>query len=91
VTVWNEIVAELGGLAGRTVHNVSPPPRRFKVRNADPLVVEELHGDLVLEEGDPDFEVEEALKTTRPAAGDLVLVDTDAHGDYVARGRIADG
>lgn len=107
VSVFDELADEIRGIAREQAVNAVKPPRRFKVRRLDPLLLEEVNGDLVLEDGDPDFEIDERLKpgahTTCPAGtghrnegslpqlGDIVIVEQDRHGDYVARGLVKGG
>lgn len=47
---------------------------RFTVTHVAPLRLAQLHGELVLEEGDPDFSIGKALVAAGPVAGDIVWV-----------------
>lgn len=64
---------------------------RFKVVQGAPLVIEQIHGNLILEEGDPDFEIADAVDTAAPVKGDMVLVHQGADGDWVATGVVKRG
>lgn len=87
-TSYDELADRIRALARREAHAVSPPVQRFKVTSGNPLVVEEVHGDLVLEEGDPDVEIDRAVLATRPAVGDLVRVHHDGN-DWIIAGVVA--
>lgn len=77
-TVYDELADRIRSLVHRTVESRGGGGvQRFKVISANPLVVEQLAGDLVLEEGDPDVEVVGALLAARPSIGDTVLVHAD--------------
>lgn len=80
-----QTASKLEQLAGRlrqlvldTQHNYGSGVQRFKVTIVAPLTLTELGGELVLEDGDPDFTVGEALRARAVAAqvasGDLVWV-----------------
>lgn len=51
---------------------------RWRVTKATPLIIEEIEGDLILEDGDPDFTIGVALRqhiaTYGIAPGDMMLV-----------------
>jgi hypothetical protein len=83
----DELADSIRGLAREEAQAVSPPVSRFKVLRVNPLTVEELDGDLVLEEGDPDVEFDRALLALRPAVGDVVRVHRDGV-DYIVSGVI---
>lgn len=90
MTVWDDIAATLEERTATVAREASPPVRRGKVVRANPLLVE-LAEDHVLEEGDDDVELDEAVKTTRPAVGDIVRVHTAEDGDYIISGTIKGG
>lgn len=83
-----ELAARLRAAMREEARRVSPPVRRFKVRRRNPLVVEEMGGDLILEEGDPDVEIDRATLADRPLKDDLVRVHVDEQGDYIIGGVI---
>lgn len=83
-----ELARRLRDAMREEARSVSPPVQRFKVRRSDPLVVVDLAGDLVLEEGDPDVEIDRRVLADRPDRGDLVRVHVDSDGDYVIAGVI---
>lgn len=87
VSVWDRLADTIRGMVREEAQAVSPPVARYRVTSADPLTVEELDGDLVLEEGDPDVEIERGLLTVRPDVGDVVRVHKDG-SDYVIAGVI---
>jgi hypothetical protein len=86
VTVWERIGQRLREHAEEQVWTHSPPVRRAKVLRGSPLSVE-LDGE-TLEREDEDVEVDAALITTPPAVGDIVMVHTDQHGDYLISGLV---
>jgi hypothetical protein len=86
VTVWEKIAERLREHAEEQVWTHSPPVRRATVLRPSPLSVE-LDGE-VLDRGDDDVEVDAALITTPPAVGDVVIVHTDQHGDYLISGLV---
>lgn len=88
-TVWQELGARLREVAREEAVRSSPPVRRGTVVRPNPLVVD-LDGEL-LDAGDEDVEVDQALKTTPPAKGDIVRVQTDGNGDYLISGVIKSG
>lgn len=89
MTVWEKIGVRLREHAVEQVWKHSPPVRRARVTRASPLTVD-LDGD-VLTRGDDDVEVDQGLITTAPAVGDIVMVHTDQHGDYLITGVIKVG
>jgi hypothetical protein len=109
--VYAELADELRSMVAATTVEAAKPPRRFRVMRQSPLLIEELQGELVLEEGDPDFSVDERLKPgdhvetycpagvghgvrnqgSLPEVGDIVIVEQDWHGDYIARGLVKGG
>lgn len=80
-TVYDELADRIRSLVHRAVESRGPSVQRFKVVSSDPLVVEQVEGELVLEEGDPDVEVDRALLADRPDVGQTVRVHADAGGD----------
>lgn len=54
--------------------NTASGVERFKVLSASPLRIEQLTGDLVLEEGDPDVTISKGFAALHVAIGDLVWV-----------------
>lgn len=89
MTVYDELAAELRALAQHEARTVSPPVERWRVTKADPLTIERVggSGDLVLEEGDPDVEIDRAVLAERPAVDDLVRVHHDGE-DWIVAGVI---
>lgn len=73
-----ELAQRLRALAHDEAVNAGTTVVRFAVRQPSPLLVEEIEGELVLEEGDPDFTVGDALRQHIAryglAAGDQVIV-----------------
>jgi hypothetical protein len=55
---------------------------------ANPLIIEQVNGDIVLEEGDPDVEIDRAVLAQRPAVGDRVRVHQDGE-DWIVAGVIS--
>ncbi len=78
-TVYDDLADRIRSLVHRTVasRGGGGSVQRFKVISANPLVVEQIEGDLVLEEGDPDVDLVGALLADRPSIGDTVLVHAD--------------
>lgn len=72
------LVDRIRDLAGDEARRVSPPVTRWKVTTSDPLVIESLDEDVVLNEGDPDVEWSRELFSSRPDVGDVLLVYQDA-------------
>lgn len=87
-TAYDELADRIRALARKEAHAVSPPVQRFKVTSSDPLIVEEVHGDLVLEEGDPDVEIDRAVLADRPGVDDLVRVHHDGE-DWIIAGVVS--
>lgn len=79
MSVWTDIEQQIERRIGRRAGRAHPS--RFKVRRAEPLQIEEVDGDLVLEAGDPDVEV--FGSTAGLATGGLVAVVEDVDGDYL--------
>lgn len=72
--------------------HASPPVRRGTVLHSNPLRVE--YGDAILEEGEDDVEIDEALKLDRPDPDTIVRVHVSVDDDdrsYLIEGRILDG
>lgn len=92
MTVFDELAEAIRGIARGEVRTVSPPVERWRVTNADPLTIERVggDGDLVLEEDDPDVEIDRAVLDERPAVGDLVRVHHDGE-DWLVAGVITHG
>lgn len=86
-TVYDQLAARIRGLVSDTVRAEAPPVERWKVLAADPLVVEQIGGDIVLEEGDPDVEVDRAVIADRPEVGATVRVHHDGE-DWIISGVI---
>lgn len=86
-TAYDELADRLRRLAREEARVAAPPVERFKVTRADPLVIEQIEGDLVLEEGDPDVEIDRGVLADRPAVGDTVRVHHDG-ADWVVAGVI---
>jgi hypothetical protein len=84
--VWGEIAKEVGARAQRTQRNSA---RRFRVKKVSPLVLDEIDGDEILEEGDEDFEIESDVKD-ECEKGDTVLVIVADDGDFVATALLSD-
>lgn len=86
MTVWEKLAERLKEHAEERVLEYSHPVRRGKVLKGNPLSVD-MDGE-TLERGDDDVEVDAALITTPPAVGDIVIVHTDQHGDYLISGLV---
>lgn len=88
-----ELAHRLRRLAREEVVNAGTHVARFQVRQASPLVIEEMDGDLVLEEGDPDFTIGDLLRHFRASNGlqvnDQVLV-VHAGGEWHATDVVTD-
>lgn len=67
----------------------SPPVQRWKVVAVQPLAIVQVgdEDDLVLEEGDPDVEIDRSVLANRPVLGDLVRVHRDGD-DWIVAGVI---
>ncbi|MBA2751594.1 MAG: hypothetical protein H0U41_05055 [Actinobacteria bacterium] len=59
--VWKEVGRELRGAAKEEVREAGHAPVRFKVLGVTPLILDEIGGDLILEQGDEDFDIDERL------------------------------
>ena len=90
MTVWAEIADRLRNVAEGTGSKRRPGPQRFTVRGTTPLVLDELLGNERLEEGDPDFEIDDRVLSDA-AVGDIVIAQQDADGDYVATALVKEG
>lgn len=79
-------------VAREQAQDASPPVRRGSVLHSDPLRVE--YGATILEEGEDDVEIDEALKDDRPVPGTIVRVHVSVDGEdrsYLIEGRILGG
>lgn len=72
----------------------SPPPRRALVTKTNPLSVEDIGGDLALEDGDDDVEVSQSVRDYDSRigidVGDQIIIDQTEDGDYLLRSVISD-
>lgn len=84
-TVFDDLADRIRALAQGEAKVASPPVGRGKVLAADPMVIDMIGVDLVLEEGDPDVEFDRAVLATRPAVGDTVRVHHDGD-DWIVAG-----
>lgn len=88
-TVYDRFAERLKGLVHDTAREASPAVERWRVTSSNPLVIEQIDGgDIVLEEGDPDVEIDRAVLAARPAVGDRVRVHSDG-ADWIVAGVIA--
>jgi hypothetical protein len=82
-----ELASRIRGIAHDEAVNNGTHFSRWTVRQPSPLIIEELEGDLVLEEGDPDFTIGDLLRKFRATnalvAGDQLLV-IHASGEWHA-------
>jgi hypothetical protein len=83
----DELADRIVGMTRRRSAHVE----RFKVVQAAPLVLDQIEGSLILEEGDPDFEIAAAVDSAAPVKGDMVLVHQGADGDWIATGVVKRG
>lgn len=81
MTVYDDLATRIRGVARDHARAESPPTLRFRVASTGPLVLDQIDGDLVLNEGDPDFTIADAVDTGAPAAGDVVLVEQTGASD----------
>lgn len=81
MTLWTDIAQGVREVARQEALNAVPPPSHFRVTALDPIVLAQLSGPVVLEEGDDDFEVSKTMG--QPEVGDVVLV-VEAGDSYVA-------
>lgn len=76
--VLSELAQKIKNVASSEVTNKGTTVTRWKVKQAKPLLIEEVEGDLVLEEGDPDFTIGDSLRQHIASygleEGDQVLV-----------------
>lgn len=84
--VYDDLAARIRGLARETAQDASPPVERGKVKRSNPLKVQLIDDDVVLEEGDEDVEIDRALLDDRPAVGETVRVHRDGEHDFVIAG-----
>jgi hypothetical protein len=72
--VVSQLAKRIAGRGSTPEHAVE----RWQVSSTSPLLIEEIEGDLVLEDGDPDFTIGVALRqhiaTYGIAVGDMMLV-----------------
>lgn len=87
-SVFDELVDEIRDMVRDEARQVSPPVERWKVTSSNPLVIEQVGGDVVLEEGDPDVEFDRAVLDVRPDVDDTVRVHHDGQ-DWIVAGVIA--
>jgi hypothetical protein len=77
-TVVTELARRIRHVARHEAQNAGTAVERWSVKQAKPLIIEEIEGDLTLEEGDPDFTVGDALRqhiaSYGLSPGDQVLV-----------------
>jgi hypothetical protein len=83
--VWEELTEAIGDFVHERARRASPPVERWKVVGVDPLIVESLTDDVMLEEGDPDVEVDRGVLKDRPEKGDMVRVHFDGE-DWIIGG-----
>lgn len=86
--VWDDLVDRLRTFVHGEVEQTGHRTRRFKVVYRNPLVVEAIDGELLLEEGDPDLEIDRAVLADRPNVDDLVVVQ-QTEDEYAIVGVIA--
>lgn len=60
--VIGELAQRLKGMAREEAQRTGTDAARWRVRQSDPLIIEEMEGELVLEDGDPDFTVGDLLR-----------------------------
>lgn len=85
-TVLPELAKGVHEIANRAAARAASV-ERFKVTGTSPLMIEEIEGDLVLEEGDPDFTIGAALSQHIATYGievDDVVMVSRAGGEYHA-------
>lgn len=91
-TAYDELADRIRGLVREEARVASPPVERWMVTSSDPLIVEQVGGDIVIEEGDPDVEIDRAVLDDRPDVDDLVRVHSDGEGEgkgWIVAGVIA--
>lgn len=86
MSAYDELAERIRTLARETVDVRAPAVERWRTVSSSPLVIELVGADddLVLEEGDPDLEIDRAVLGDRPAPGDMLRVHRDADGWMVA-------
>lgn len=87
-SVYDDLADAIRELVQGEARVVSPPVERWKVTQAEPLVIESTEDDIVLEEGDPDVEIDRLVLALRPEVGDTVRVHQDG-SDWIIAGVIA--
>jgi hypothetical protein len=82
--VWGEIAGRIREHA----KDGSPSVERYTIKRLSPLLLDQIDGDNVLEDGDDDFVVGKLVKASPGlAVGDVVRVLVDPDGDeYMAIG-----
>lgn len=90
MNVYDELVDAIREMIEHNARAASPPVERWKVLKSNPLTIEMIGDGLVLEEGDPDVEIDRAVLADRPAPGALVRVHHDGE-DWIVAGVIAHG
>lgn len=60
--VLAELAQRFHSVARQEAHNSGSSIERWRVRQAKPLLIEEIEGDLTLEDGDPDFTIGDSLR-----------------------------
>lgn len=83
-TVWEQLARRLRRMAQQEARRVSPAVERYKVTHTGPLIVESLHRDFALEEGDPDFMIADTVDRSAPQIGEEVIVHRTTAGMHVA-------
>lgn len=89
MSAYDDLAERLRALCHEVAVVASPPVERWEVVTVEPLAIRQVGGedDLVLEEGDPDVEIDRGVLTDRPELGDLVRVHRDG-ADWIVAGVI---
>lgn len=86
--VFDELALRLQQMVKDVHTNEASGVERFQVQHVSPLIITQLHGELVLEDGDPDFTIGETLKARLTAAtvhnGDLIWCARSADQEWHA-------
>jgi hypothetical protein len=81
MSVYKELAQKLQAVAKGAAREAAPQLGRYRVTAVEPLTLEEVGGDALLEDGDPDFEVERWLRRYHEdvglEVGDVVYVHDD--------------
>lgn len=88
--VWIEVADALRETVVRVSKDTMPPPRRFRVRNANPFAATSLDGGVTIDERDDDVELTASVRAD-VADGDIVLAQGDEDGDWVVTSVIKEG